>query len=485
GSADTGDAQPGVVCDPAAALAAGPDGGSGDATAGSGDAELSDPIVLGSDSDPTADTALDPNLTVGATLPGGTTSSGSGGGTGATGGTAASDAPLVTTTPAADTQSLQITSHDDPATSPSTEPWSARGPPAGAVLISAATGGTVTAGGATLTFAPGALPADAYVTIDEVAGVFDLNAFDAATGERISTFGAVQPVLSIFAGRWLTTAPQIVYLADSGAVETISSSYDRSTGIVSASLAHFSEYTSTFTSGVWDITLDDTGPHTVTVSVDGTDLKLVVDSDPAETKALASVTKLVIHGSDDADTIVLDPSAAGFTGTIRIEGLGDGTDKVELQLPDAGGSYTLASGDPTGPRFAITVGGAREIVSAGLDELLITGGTGADSLTFDKTSADFGEKFTFDGGDGSDTIVGPDKVTLWRVTGHNEGNFRTGLLDDFNFTNVESITGGSKIDGFDFPSGGYTDGTISGGTGAVELDLGGFVFLRGNLTISR
>ena len=49
--------------------------------------------------------------------------------------------------------------------------WSARGPPAGSVLITAALGGVLSAGDATLTFAPGALPADAYVSITPVAGV--------------------------------------------------------------------------------------------------------------------------------------------------------------------------------------------------------------------------------------------------------------------------------------------------------------------------
>ena len=43
-------------------------------------------------------------------------------------------------------------------------------PPAGAILISAATGGTLSLGTATLTFAPGALSADAWVSITARAG---------------------------------------------------------------------------------------------------------------------------------------------------------------------------------------------------------------------------------------------------------------------------------------------------------------------------
>ncbi|MEA2272895.1 MAG: hypothetical protein QOI98_1603, partial [Solirubrobacteraceae bacterium] len=64
---------------------------------------------------------------------------------------------------AGDLQALALASADQPSTT-TLGSASARGPPpAGSVLITAAQGGTVTVGAATLTFAPGALARDAYV----------------------------------------------------------------------------------------------------------------------------------------------------------------------------------------------------------------------------------------------------------------------------------------------------------------------------------
>ena len=83
-------------------------------------------------------------------------------------------------------------------------------PPAGAVLVSAATGGTVRFGAATLRFAPGALAHDAWVLVTasrrQVAGLLtlsdvshDLQAWDAVTGDEVHTF-AVAPTLSVQVG---------------------------------------------------------------------------------------------------------------------------------------------------------------------------------------------------------------------------------------------------------------------------------------------
>src|SRR5205085_6919695 len=84
------------------------------------------------------------------------------------------------------------------------EQANARGPPAGAVLIIASQGGSVISGAATLTFAPGSLPADAWVTVTPVSVVlhgtvthaYDLKAVDTRTGELIELFN-VPPVLTV------------------------------------------------------------------------------------------------------------------------------------------------------------------------------------------------------------------------------------------------------------------------------------------------
>ena len=102
-------------------------------------------------------------------------------------------------------------------------------PPAGAVLVTAAVGGTVSQGGATLTFAPGALRADAWVVIrTERRGVrglkttslvYDLLAYDARTGAEITTFLSA-PVLSV-ATDGSAAGAGIYYVAPDGSLEPI------------------------------------------------------------------------------------------------------------------------------------------------------------------------------------------------------------------------------------------------------------------------
>ncbi|MEU1973056.1 VCBS repeat-containing protein, partial [Microbacterium sp. NPDC019599] len=123
-------------------------------------------------------------------------------------------------------------------------------PPAGAVLISAATGGTVSLGRATLRFAAGAVPADAWVVITARDGivpgllttsdVYSLRAFDARTGAEIATF-LVDPVLTIAVG---AAAPgsRIWYVAPDGSLQAIATTVDAGTGTVTAVLPHFSDY---------------------------------------------------------------------------------------------------------------------------------------------------------------------------------------------------------------------------------------------------
>ena len=121
-------------------------------------------------------------------------------------------------------------------------------PPAGAVLVPAATGGTVRFGAATLTFAPGALAHDTWVLVTasrrQVAGlltlsdVYDLQAWDAVTGDAVHTF-AVAPTLSVQVGG-LGAAGSIWYVDPvDGPTRIASSSAD---GVVSAALPHFSPY---------------------------------------------------------------------------------------------------------------------------------------------------------------------------------------------------------------------------------------------------
>ena len=126
-------------------------------------------------------------------------------------------------------------------------PGSGRGPPPGSVPINAADGGSVTSGEATLTFAPGSLPSDAYVSIapetvsvpglgSEVA--YALQAIDVSSGAKIETFNS-PPVLSVVGS---VPGSRIYYLDPVNGLQPISSSYNPATGAVTAGLPHFSTY---------------------------------------------------------------------------------------------------------------------------------------------------------------------------------------------------------------------------------------------------
>ena len=77
---------------------------------------------------------------------------------------------------------------------------------------------------------------------------------------------------------------------------------------------------------------------------------------------------------------------------------------------------------------------------------------------------------TVDGGDGNDTIVGPDHDATWHITGANQGDLAG--ADVLTFTGVENITGGDGADTF-LPSGdtAVLNGVVDGGGGNDVLDF--------------
>jgi hypothetical protein len=202
------------------------------------------------------------------------------------------------------------------ATDPSVQNASARGPPAGAVLIHAARGGEVRVDDATVSFAPGALTSDAFVRITPVvvAGTriaFDLEAWDARTGEALHTFAA-RPTLTLHVGVF-GLAPVIAYVDPVTGVLPVASRYDASAGTVSAELAHFSVYAATFAApGPWTVNLTANGaPTTLTVSVNTATNELTVsDGSVSETHLIADVTALIINGSADDETLRIDTTVA-------------------------------------------------------------------------------------------------------------------------------------------------------------------------------
>ncbi|HSF97082.1 MAG TPA: hypothetical protein VLA55_00205, partial [Ornithinibacter sp.] len=250
-------------------------------------------------------------------------------------------------------------------------------PPPGSVFVSAATGGTVTTGRATLTFAPGSLPTDAWVVIHldrrAVRGllttslVYDLLAFDARTGAAITSF-RVDPVLSI-AVDGATSGQRIVYIAPDGSLEVMPTV--TGAGTVTAALPHFSPFAagSPLDGLVGAIVpllqqyLADALSGTRTETLDDLDLGVLVIESP--TISFGGIT-----GSSGAYTTSVDVS-----GLVRIE-LVVGSRRV-AGTATLSGTYAVAAAALDAGTFSLT-----------LSDLALTV---ADVLTLTATSAVFAQ----------------------------------------------------------------------------------------------
>src|SRR5262249_19662651 len=72
----------------------------------------------------------------------------------------------------------------------------------------------------------------------------------------------------------------------------------------------------------------------------------------------------------------------------------------------------------------------------------------------------------FDGGTGTNTVLGPGGNHTWNITAANKG----GIDGLFDFANVQTLIGQGGVDTFRFAAGGSLAGTINGGGGGDWLD---------------
>ncbi|MDX6640295.1 MAG: hypothetical protein QOF12_1306, partial [Solirubrobacteraceae bacterium] len=348
---------------------------------------------------------------------------------------------------------------------------SARGPPAGAVLIIASAGGTVTAGSATLTFAPGSLPSDAYVTVTPVqvllpgqqtsSTAYDLKAVDVATGALIEQFNSA-PVLSV-AGAGGGTS--IYYLPSGGSPVQIASTVDLATGTITAGLPHFSTYVVSYvdtqnTQGTdprsWTITLDATQAHTVIVSSDGSVLTVsidgVVDSQNG-TQSLTGLNGLTITGGVENDALTVDITDTPILVPITFHG-GGGVNSVTLSGAPVGTTWTVGA-------TSITVTAINDLPAENDDGTPILDSndlptyvtrTDLQSLTFDGVSS-----IVADSLEGKvDKLVGPSTDTSWTVAGDTTGSMTATGLGTIAFSGFDLLAGGTGQDTLTGPNGGST-----------------------------
>jgi uncharacterized repeat protein (TIGR01451 family) len=199
---------------------------------------------------------------------------------------------------------------------------------------------------------------------------------------------------------------------------------------------------------------------------------------------------LIVNGG----TLELDKTGAVAVAGPLVIGDGVGSDAVTELAADqvgdsaavtvnAGATLSVAFGDTIGGLTinaggtvmtggsTLTVSGATTLNGVATADTLTVAGTSPFSATFDGAAIgpiNTSGGVTFDGGGGTDTLVGPDADTTWTVNGPNAGAL--GGPVPVAFVNVENLTGGASADTFSFTAAGSVDGTIDGGGGTNALD---------------
>jgi hypothetical protein len=204
-----------------------------------------------------------------------------------------------------------------------------------------------------------------------------------------------------------------------------------------------------------------------TVNYSGID-KLILDTGRGDnsitilgTPADLAVTINAGTGSDDVragGSLIGDVSA--ILGPLTVNGGNHTTLAVLDQSTSTPQAYTLT--DTT-----VTRSGEFTATYANLHSLAVQGGSGENHFVV--TGAPANMLVTLNGGDGSNTLSGPDggpHVTTFAITGPGSGR----IGKDISFTGMHDLVGSNGFDAFRFFPGGDIAGTISGGGGDDELD---------------
>lgn len=249
------------------------------------------------------------------------------------------------------------------------------------------------------------------------------------------------------------------------------------------------------------------GPFTTFTSSQQSDLTLaVLDSGGA---VIATVNA---GGLGAAETIAnIYSGTSGGTFYVRATGANNAAQMYRLQLTAtaAGGNVLVAAGDlqaigtavnnamtitlsganyrVTDPAGAIAGAGAIQVNATTVDVPVasvagiidVRGNDGNDSIAIDLAGGGIAPPggLVITGGNGTDTVVGPNDAGTWTLTSAGGGSLTAAGITPLTFTGMESLTGGSQADGFTFAGGSLT-GTITGGDGldTVTADGGGRAF---------
>ena len=158
-------------------------------------------------------------------------------------------------------------------------------------------------------------------------------------------------------------------------------------------------------------------------------------------------TTLAVGGTTGNNSFIVTDGSAADTAAASLNGTSLGTfsgissvfcygqagsDSVTVQGMAGNNNFTI-NGD------AITV---NDITVAGssIESWLVDGLAGNDVFTV--SSAAVTEPITIDGGDGTNTLIGPDLVNTWQLTGSGAGSLNSSIA----FQNMDNLIGGGLAD---------------------------------------
>ncbi|MCH8042464.1 MAG: fibronectin type III domain-containing protein [Planctomycetes bacterium] len=176
--------------------------------------------------------------------------------------------------------------------------------------------------------------------------------------------------------------------------------------------------------------------------------------EPLEARRLLAVVDLTAAGvltyTGDADVNQLTISVAGDVYTLIPGPL----EVISVNNDDSG---TAMGGGMAG--VPLTIG----MVAADITSIQVNMETNNDSVTVASSDDPLG----FDGGDGDDTLIGPDAASTWAINAANGGNLAGSVT--VSFSDVENVTGGTGTDDFTFANAGSLTGAVDGGAGTDTL----------------
>jgi hypothetical protein len=188
----------------------------------------------------------------------------------------------------------------------------------------------------------------------------------------------------------------------------------------------------------------------VTQVIEFTGLEPILDTTPAAT--------LTVDGTPENDTILLDDGPTTGDGTLQVA--------VNMNEPIEFANKTNVTITGLAGTDTITVEATE--IATGLAALTIDAGVNDDTLVVKSAPMNL----IVNGGDGTDTLTGPNALTVWSITGTNQFTLTGAPLvtGPTSFAGIEALTGGTLDDTFAFANGAGVSGTINGGGGTNRAE---------------